>query len=121
MSNSRVTTLDKLLSYLETFNAPAVAPLTEYLRIEAITTVHPRFATELSRMLVFMSTSGIGWSYSGALSSLRRLYKRSPVWLDTYIELLDRGLLVEQPSIGGVTVNATQALTHLIHTLGDKS
>ena len=118
---SRVTTLDKLLTYLETYDAPSVAPLTEYLRIEKVTTVHPRFATELARMLVFMSASGIGWSYSGALSSLRRLYKRSPVWLDTYQQLLERGLLVEQPSMGGVTVSATQALTHLIHTLGNKS
>ena len=64
---NRVTTLDKLLPYLESYDAPTVAPLTEYLRIEKITSVHPKFATELSRMLCFMSASGIGWTYSGEL------------------------------------------------------
>jgi hypothetical protein len=121
MSSARIATLDKLLEYIDTYDDTAVPSLAAYLKLEQITTVHPRYLQQMARLLVFMSRSGVAFNYSGHLSSLRRLYKRSPVWLGSYQELLSRGLLVEQGAIRGVDVTTTQALSHLIDSLGVSS
>jgi hypothetical protein len=114
---TRITKLDVLLEYTDSYDDTAVPAIVAYLKLEKIASLHPRYLQQLARMLVFMSKSEVQFNYSGAVTSLRRLYRKSPEFLLAYQELVKRGLLVELPALDGVNVAATNTLSHLIETL----